>query len=273
MSNLLQRIITALLGVGIILTAIVYSQHTFALAFGLIMLLTLEEFYKLAKSAGTAPFEKWGLFFALILFALSYGIHAGLIESKYLWLLPALLFVCFIFPLYTHRDQKPINCLAMTLFGVIYVALPFTLLITIGYLPGSYDFSLIIGLLLAQWASDTGAYIAGRTLGKTKLFESVSPNKTWEGTIGGGVLSLGILYGWSLYFDALNTVEWLGLALIVVVFGSLGDLIESLFKRSLAIKDSGSRLPGHGGFLDRFDGLIISIPFATAYLILISQVF
>ena len=270
MSNLLQRIITALLGVGLIIAAILYSQHTFALAFGLIMMLTLEEFYKLAKSAGNAPFSNWGLLFSLILFALSYANFAGLIESKYFWLLPALLFVCFIFPLYINRDKQPISCLAMTLFGVIYVAVPFTLLLKIGYASGSYDFSLIIGLLLAQWASDTGAYIAGRTIGKTKLFESVSPNKTWEGTIGGGVLALGILYGWAQYFDTLSTVEWLGLALIVVIFGSLGDLIESLFKRSMAIKDSGSSIPGHGGFLDRFDGLIISIPFATAYLVLIS---
>ena len=121
-----------------------------------------------------------------------------------------------------------------------------------------------------QWANDTGGYIAGRTLGKTKLFEKVSPKKTWEGTIGGAVLALGTIYVCSLDFDSLNTWQWFGLALNVVIFGSFGDLVESLFKRTFAIKDSGSSIPGHGGFLDRFDGLILALPFVTAYIMLIS---
>jgi len=269
MSNLLQRIITALLGVGIIVTAIVFSPHSFAILFGIIMLLTLEEFYKLAKSSGSNPFKTYGLLFSLLVFALTYAVISGMVESQFLWLLPALLFVCFIIPLFSSKDRHPINCLAMTLFGVIYILVPFTLLLVVGYSQGSYEYSIIIGLLLAQWSSDSGAYIAGKTLGKTKLFERVSPNKTWEGTIGGAVLALGMLYGWAQFFDVLSLVEWLGLAMIMVVFGSLGDLVESLFKRTFDIKDSGSSIPGHGGFLDRFDGLIISLPFATAYLMLV----
>lgn len=269
MNNFLQRGITALVGATAIIAATVSSPNTFVLVFGIIMLLTLREFYGLAKTSGSKPFSYWGLLFSLSLFALSYAVISGRLESRFLWLLPALLLICFIFPLYGYKDQQPINCLAVTLLGVIYVSVPFSLLLPIAYSRGAYDFSLVMGLLLAQWASDTGAYIAGRSLGKTRLFESVSPSKTWEGTIGGGLLSLSMLYGWAQYFDSLSTLEWLGLSLIIVVFGSLGDLVESLFKRSLAIKNSGNSIPGHGGFLDRFDGLIMALPFATVYLILV----
>ena len=259
-----------MVGAAAIIAATVSGSGTFVLVFVIIMLLTLREFYGLAKTSGSKPFGYWGLLFSLSLFALSYAVISGRLESRFLWLLPALLIVCFVFPLYGYKDRQPINCLAVTLLGVIYVGVPFSLLLPIAYLRGGYDFSLVMGLLLAQWASDTGAYLAGRSLGKTRFFESVSPNKTWEGTIGGGLLSLSMLYGWAQYFDSLNTLEWLGLSLIIVVFGSLGDLVESLFKRSLAIKDSGNSIPGHGGFLDRFDGLIMALPFATVYLMLMS---
>lgn len=270
MSNLVQRIITALLGVGIIITAIVFSDLTFALLFLTIMVLTLREFYGLAKDSGSQPFVYWGLFFSVILFGLSYGVLSGNITAQWLWLLPPALLFCFLFPLYKLGDVHPINCLAVTLLGIIYIAIPMTCLLVIGFRTGNYDYGIIIGLLFAQWSNDTGGYIAGRSLGKTKLFEKVSPKKTWEGTIGGAVLAFGVVYVLSLYFDSLNTWEWMGLTLIVVVFGSFGDLVESLFKRTFAIKDSGSSIPGHGGFLDRFDGLILALPFATAYVMLIS---
>ena len=270
MSNLLQRIITALLGVGLILAALLYGHLTFALAFLIIMVLTLREFYGLARKSGSNPFHNWGLLFSVALYALVYAVLSNELSAQWLWLLLPLLFLCFIFPLYYLERTHPIQCLAITLLGVIYIAVPFCLLLVVGFSGAEYDFSLILGLLLAQWASDSGAYIAGKTLGRTKLFEKVSPNKTWEGTIGGALIALGILYTWSIYFNSLQTLEWLGLALIVVIFGSFGDLVESLFKRSLAIKDSGSAIPGHGGFLDRFDGLLLALPFATAYIMMLS---
>lgn len=270
MSNLLQRIITALLGVGIIITAIVYNSFTFGLLFMAIMVLTLSEFYGLAKDSGSKPFVYWGLFFSACLFGLSYGVLSETISARWLWLLPPTLLLCFLFPLYKLKSVHPINCLATTLLGIIYIAVPMTCILVIGFHNGSYDYGIIIGLLFAQWSNDTGGYIAGRTLGRTKLFEKVSPKKTWEGTIGGAILAFAIVYVISLYFDSLTTWEWMGLTLIVVIFGSFGDLVESLFKRTFAIKDSGSAIPGHGGFLDRFDGLILALPFATAYVMLIS---
>jgi phosphatidate cytidylyltransferase len=119
------------------------------------------------------------------------------------------------------------------------------------------------------WTSDTGAYLAGRSFGKTKLFERISPKKTWEGSIGGVILSLVVAYGISnlLGFDDVTTFDWMVIALLVVIFGTFGDLFESLLKRNLHIKDSGTILPGHGGVLDRFDGLFLAIPAVFFYLL------
>jgi len=175
-----------------------------------------------------------------------------------------------MFALYKQNTHHPIISLGLTLFGVIYIAFPLSMANLIVFKNESYQYAMIIGVLIAQWANDSGAYFVGKSMGKTKLFESISPNKTWEGTIGGTLISLGIIYIWSLYFTDLTTIEWLGLSIIVSVFGSYGDLIESLFKRHLAIKDSGSILPGHGGFLDRFDGLLFALPFVTLYLMVIT---
>jgi phosphatidate cytidylyltransferase len=126
-----------------------------------------------------------------------------------------------------------------------------------------------MGFFLLLWTSDTGAYLAGRSFGKTKLFERISPKKTWEGSIGGTILSIAVAYGISklLGFDDVTTFDWMVIAVLVVIFGTFGDLFESLLKRNLHIKDSGTILPGHGGVLDRFDGLFLAIPAVFFYLL------
>lgn len=123
-----------------------------------------------------------------------------------------------------------------------------------------------MGMVLIIWASDTGAYFAGITMGKRKLFERVSPKKTWEGSIGGGVLALGMAFLLSKFFHDLMPYEWFTAAIIIVIAGIYGDLVESLFKRTIEIKDSGTAIPGHGGFLDRFDSLILAIPFIVVFI-------
>ena len=127
-----------------------------------------------------------------------------------------------------------------------------------------------LGCLFLLWASDTGAYFAGTKFGKTKLFERVSPKKSWEGSIGGFIASMIVAYVLSRYFLDLKVWQWFGCGAIIVVAGTYGDLVESLFKRSIHIKDSASTIPGHGGFLDRFDGLLLSIPFIITFLKLFS---
>ena len=269
MNNLALRIVTALIGVGAIIAATVLSPWAFAIVFALIMLLTLKEFYGLAKNSGNHPYEVWGLTFSLILYALIFCYFQLELSTKLFWLLPALFATVLIYPLQAIKKSHAINCTALSTFGVVYIAIPFSLLHSIGFLGGTYSYVLILGILFLQWANDTGAYFAGKTFGKRKLFERVSPNKTWEGSIGGFLLSLVIAYGFYELFGEIGLMEWLGLGAITAIFGTIGDLTESLFKRTLAIKDSGSILPGHGGFLDRFDGLLLSLPFTTAYLHLI----
>ncbi|MDQ2657301.1 MAG: phosphatidate cytidylyltransferase, partial [Bacteroidota bacterium] len=131
---------------------------------------------------------------------------------------------------------------------------------------GQYNFEVILGTLLILWASDTGAYFAGTRFGKRKLFERISPKKSWEGFLGGAVLALIFAYGSSVFMHTLLVRQWIIVGVIIIIGGTFGDLIESLLKRSIEIKDSGDSLPGHGGFLDRFDGLLISAPFIAAYL-------
>lgn len=266
MNNLALRVLTALFGVGVIIAATVLSPWSFAVVFGLIMMFTLKEFYGLAKNSGRSPYEVWGLGFALITYALFFCFFQFKLSAELFWLLPALFAVVFIYPLQAIKTSHAINCLAITTLGVVYIALPISLIHSIGFIDGEYNYVFILGLLFLQWANDTGAYFVGKAIGKRKLFQLVSPNKTWEGSIGGFVLSLIISYVFYSLFGTLNLYEWMGLGAIISVFGTLGDLVESLFKRTLAIKDSGSILPGHGGFLDRFDGLLLSLPFTTAYL-------
>lgn len=121
------------------------------------------------------------------------------------------------------------------------------------------------------WLSDTGAYCVGSLIGKHRLFERISPKKSWEGSIGGGIVSLASAFVFAQYFFFLNVWQWMGLALVVVIFGTWGDLTESLLKRQLGIKDSGNILPGHGGMLDRFDSALMAIPAVVVYLMLLSS--
>jgi len=169
--------------------------------------------------------------------------------------------------LYKKFERKPFTNIAFTFLGIFYVAVPFALLnIAVFDDNRAYNFEIMMGCLFILWASDTGAYFAGTFLGKRKLFERISPKKSWEGFFGGALLALIFAYGLSIYLHTLSVFQWMVVAIIIIVGGTFGDLVESLLKRSIEIKDSGNSIPGHGGFLDRFDGLFISAPFIVAYL-------
>ncbi|OEK05845.1 phosphatidate cytidylyltransferase [Roseivirga misakiensis] len=269
MNNLATRAITALIGVAIIIGAIVYDYRSFALVFLLIAILALNEFYGLLKSSGARPFRIWGLILGLVLYLLTFANWTDDLIKEYLYAIPVMIGSLFILPLLRSDKQNKANSVGLSILGVLYIAIPFCLVIPIAFIDGTFSYQLILGILFAQWANDTGAYFTGKSIGKTKLYESISPNKTWEGAIGGLFTAIGILAIFGIYFDQLSSIEWIGLAVVVSVFGTIGDLVESYFKRKLAIKDSGSTLPGHGGFLDRFDGLILALPFAFIYLLII----
>ena len=153
--------------------------------------------------------------------------------------------------------------------AVAYIAVPFGLMMYFFnpvVLSGPFHYGIVLGFLVILWLNDTGAYFVGSLIGKHKLFERISPGKTWEGSFGGVLFALLTAWGISFIFRQLNVTQWMTLAIIIVISGTLGDLVESMLKRSLGIKDSGNILPGHGGLLDRFDAVLLSAPFVFVYL-------
>jgi len=266
-SNLVQRSITALVGGVVVILASIYSDWAYFLIFATILGFSQMEFYKLSGLDGMLPLKTFGTILGLIIFTLTFLAEKEILPQPYLFLIFPLVSLTFFIKLYKKTDKKPFTGIAYTYLGIFYVAVPFSLLnMAVFSVDGAYRFEILVGCLTILWASDTGAYFAGTRFGKTKLFERVSPKKSWEGFLGGVFAAIAIAFVISQYFTVLEDWKWLVIAGIIIIAGTYGDLIESLFKRSISIKDSGTILPGHGGFLDRFDGLLLSVPFITAFL-------
>jgi phosphatidate cytidylyltransferase len=265
-SGLRLRLGTAIIGAFLIIAGTAYGMWTYFAIFLGLSILTQWEFYKLARMDDRLPLIAWGTVIGQSFFVLTFLIEADILELKYMLLLFPLLASVFMIKLYKKNDEKPFTNIAYTFLGIIYVAIPFALLNVIAFAGGEYSHEIIVGIMLILWASDTGAYFSGIMLGKKKLFERISPKKTWEGSIGGGLLGLTMAYVLSRYFHDLNPTQWLVASGLIVVTGIYGDLIESVFKRGLEIKDSGNSLPGHGGFLDRFDSLLLAAPFIVVFI-------
>jgi phosphatidate cytidylyltransferase len=256
-------------GAVVILGALYWNEWTYFAVFFIICGLSIWEFYQLLGLDGNLPLRTFGTINGLILFTLTFMVE------KYK-LNPDLYFLVFIsasgvyfIKLYVKKDDKPFRNIAYTFLGIIYVAVPFALLNMTVFINHHYSYQVIIGALFILWASDTGAYFSGRAFGKHKLFVRVSPKKTWEGSIGGSLLAILVGYLISLVFKDLQIWQWICTAVIIAVAGTYGDLVESLFKRSIQIKDSGNTIPGHGGFLDRFDSLLLAAPFIVAFVRLV----
>jgi len=269
-SNLTQRVITAVLGAAVIIFGVVFSEWTYFVVFFIICLAALWEFYALAVVDGMIPQKTFGTICGMGIFCLSFFIERGDIRVEYYFLIFPILSCVYLIKLYKKFEKKPFTNIAYTFLGIFYVAVPFALLNIAAFehhaLKSDYNFQIIFGCLFILWATDTGAYFAGTFFGKSKLFERISPKKSWEGAIGGAMLAFVFAWVISIYFQSLDPWEWMVIATLIIVGGIYGDLVESLLKRSIAIKDSGDALPGHGGFLDRFDGLLISAPFIVAFL-------
>lgn len=266
-SNLVQRAITSLVGAALILAALIYSDWTYFLIFATILGMSQMEFYKLSGLDGMLPLKSFGTILGLLIFTLTFMVEKEYLPNEYLYLIFPLVSLTFFIKLYKKTDKKPFTGVAYTYLGIFYVAVPISLLnLAVFSVDAVYHYEILIGCLLILWASDSGAYFAGTRFGKTKLFERVSPKKSWEGFLGGAFSAILVAFVISQYFTVLEDWKWLVIAGIIIIAGTYGDLIESLFKRSIEIKDSGSVLPGHGGFMDRFDGLLLSAPFITAFL-------
>lgn len=266
-SNLTQRVIAGIVGAFLLISALLFSHWSFVGLFTLIMFLSLAEFYSLLGKAGLQPLYVWGFLFAAVLWlvVLQNDLFGKTFLQSNFGIVPFFT-LPFLLKLYEKGDIMPFQSIAVTFLGVIYVVLPWVLFMQAGFLMKKYAYQVPLGILFCLWASDTGAYFAGRKFGKRKLFERISPKKTWEGFIGGLLLSQALAFVLAFYFTAIELWRWWGISAIIVILGTWGDLVESMLKRSLQIKDSGSLIPGHGGFLDRFDGLLIAMPWVFVLL-------
>ena len=267
--NLAQRIITGVLGSFAIIFGVVFSEWTYFAIFFFICLMSLLEFYDLSGLDGLVPQKTFGTICGMVIFSLSFFVERGDVNYKFYFLIFPLVSLVYMIKLYKRFERKPFTNIAFTFLGIFYVAIPFSLLNIAAFNNGVYNYEIIWGCLFILWATDTGAYFAGTYFGKRKLFERISPKKSWEGAVGGALLALVFAFGIAHYFKSLLMWQWFVVAAIIIVGGIYGDLVESLLKRSIEIKDSGDALPGHGGFLDRFDGLLISAPSIAAFIELV----
>jgi phosphatidate cytidylyltransferase len=231
----------------------------------------LWEFYTNVKKSGISPGWQTGLLNGIAIYTVFALItYDNASYHGLLFLLPVLLSTIFIQELFT-KSGHPFTNLAYTYLGLVFTIVPFTFFHALAYVTGSFNFHFALAFLLMLWANDTGAYLVGSKLGKTKLFERHSPKKTWEGFVGGILITAGVALIINHYYNDLLWQQWVIIGLIISVFGTAGDLVESMFKRAINIKDSGGILPGHGGLLDRFDGLLMAAPIVYAYLYFITN--
>lgn len=271
MKNLITRALTGIIFVGVLVGAICYHPISFLVVFGLISGLTLWEFHGLVKHYENASIKQLictlgGVYLFAATFAYTNQLIGGII------FLPYLLFLIYslVAELY-YKAPNPINNWAFTFFAQIYCAGTFSILNFIAVQPDTsgqifYSPLFIMAIFIFIWLNDTGAYLVGSMIGKRKLFERISPKKSWEGFFGGLAVALIASQALAWYAPQVSWYNWLGLSATVVLFGTWGDLIESLLKRTLGVKDSGNMLPGHGGMLDRFDSLMLSAPAAYIYI-------
>lgn len=268
-NNFYTRTLSGFVYVAIVVGSIQLGLNWVIPFLAFVCAFSLWEFYRPTMTAGSAlplPSVLMGSSLFLILSFWLRGMQEITFYLPYFMLAPYLLLVLGLFkPGAAHFKDTGIY-----LLGLAYVVLPLASLIAIGNQGGAEDkIPVLLGVFLLFWTNDTGAYLAGKSFGKHPLFPSVSPKKTIEGLVGGILLTLAI--GWliTLFNQSFSLTDWLIIAVIVSVFGTLGDLVESMWKRSLNLKDSGNIMPGHGGMLDRFDGIFIAAPVIFFYLIFI----
>ena len=277
LKNLIVRAVTGVFFVTAMVLGILHPHALIAL-FALITGLSIWEYTGLVNNIKGVKVNRFISTIAGVYFFLSVaGLRLTPVEG-FVVFVPYILSILYLLisELYL-KNENPINSWAYTMLGQMYIAMPFSMINVLAFQQGemgqvTFDSLLPLSIFIFLWTNDTGAYLCGSLLGKHKLFPRISPKKSWEGSIGGGLLVL-IVAGVIGYFTNTDTdphmlsiPAWIGLGLVVVVFGTWGDLVESLFKRTLGIKDSGNILPGHGGMLDRFDSSLMAIPAAVVYL-------
>lgn len=276
MKNFIQRAITGIIFVAVLIGCIISGPFSFGILFCIISAMATYEFCTLVNYQEEVDINRnictLGSVFLFFCF-FYYGINPA--ETGIFIPYLALIIYLLVSELYLKK-KNPINNWAYSMMSQLYVGLPFALLNVLAFQNNleisvsQYVFILPLSIFIFNWVNDTGAYCTGMLFGKHRLFERISPKKSWEGSIGGGVFCIIAAFALTHFFPIMPTATWIGMALTVVVFGTWGDLTESLMKRHLGIKDSGNILPGHGGMLDRFDSTLMAVPAAVVYLYITS---
>ena len=279
MKNLVTRSITGIIFVAAVVTCFLRPEAMIFL-FAIVTGLTVWEYTGIVNDIEDVAVNRFLATVAAVYFFMGMaGYCSGIVPPAVF--IPYLLTVVYMFvaELYT-KAPNPINNWAYTMLSQMYIALPFSMVNVLAFRSVGdmvvYNYLLPLSIFVFLWTNDTGAYLSGSLFGKHKLFPRVSPGKSWEGSVGGGILVLAMAAAVGWYENsgmhsgdpsvAMSIPQWMGLGLVVVFFGTWGDLVESLFKRTVGIKDSGSILPGHGGMLDRFDSSLMAMPAAVVYL-------
>ena len=269
-NNLRQRIISGLIMVALVLLLLLYSAGTAQVLFIIIMLAMLYEFsaISLAGVSGAFSYVFWSIFgsLAIVLMVVYKSPHQNYIDIiNYISISYILINIIILI-------SKKITTLPFIplLQSFIYITFPIVILLSWIRQNDNYNLTLL-GIFFMIWGSDVFAYFAGRQFGKRKLFEAISPKKTWAGFIGAGVGTVILASIFSQFLIYISLIHWIIIGLLIWIFGSLGDLVESSFKRHYKIKDSGTILAGHGGFLDRLDSFIFAIPVVILYLNIVSN--
>lgn len=273
MKNFIIRALTGAAFVAITIGAILWNYASFTMLFAIVTAMTVWEFCEIMNHREDVKVNTMICSAsAVYLFIAMSGFCSNLTPSVVF--IPYLLSIIYLLvsELYL-KSEHAINNWAYTMMSQMYVALPFATLNVLAFqqdgshaMGVSYNGLLVLSIFIFLWASDTGAYCIGSLIGKHKLFPRISPKKSWEGSVGGAVVAIAASQALAAFDTSLNHWEWLGLSVVVILFGTWGDLVESLMKRQLQIKDSGTILPGHGGMLDRFDSALLAIPASVVYL-------
>jgi phosphatidate cytidylyltransferase len=276
LNNLARRTLTGAYIVILTLGGFWLHPVSFVITGLVILIGTMYEYYLMIRNTDTSPQMIPGIITGVTTYALATLVASGLLESRYFLILIPLMLAIMITEIY-RKQEKPFDSLAHTFFPVLYIALPVSLIPFSAFsqtgLPsllkhGEMVFSpgIIIGFFILLWVNDSGAYLAGTTFGRHRLMVRISPKKSWEGFFGGLILSA--LAAWLLsgWLGVVDRNKWIIIALIISVAGTYGDLLESMLKRSMGVKDSGTIMPGHGGFLDRFDSTILSFPLVFLFI-------
>lgn len=274
MKGIGTRALTGFFFTGLILACVYLNQFSFIALFLIISALAAQEFLSHTSDKNYFALRCGLSTICALIPGISLAYYQTYQVSSFIGLSIALFLIVLVFIFIVElflKSEKPLQNIAFSMMSIIYTGLFISSIFYIAFKNGQYEPNLIFGILAITWANDSFAYLFGSAFGKTKLFERISPNKTWEGTLGGIAMAFVFSFIAFKLFGIYSVTNWLVFGAIISIIGTLGDLVESMFKRSLQIKDSGNILPGHGGILDRFDSIMIHLPIITAYIIFVNN--